>query len=117
MKGTWYKIMFQLIKKVFIWFLAGVVSASNHTKRVSLRNHKCMTQAILVNLHPNEHSWKFHNYPFAVKLDRCVASCNTLNDLSNKVCLPNKTEKKNIKRFYLWHFIQNYFYGLNTIEF
>ena len=33
---------------------------------------KCMTQ--------------FHYYPFAVKLDRCVGSCNTLNDLSNKEC-------------------------------
>ena len=24
-----------------------------------------------------------------VPLDRCVGSCNTLNDLSNKVCVPN----------------------------
>ena len=28
----------------------------------------------------------------AVKLDRCVGSCNTLTDLSNKGCVPNKTE-------------------------
>ena len=28
----------------------------------------------------------------AVKLDRCVGSCNTLTDLSNKACVPNKTE-------------------------
>ena len=27
-----------------------------------------------------------------VNLDRCVGSCNTLNDLSNKVSVPNKTE-------------------------
>ena len=27
-----------------------------------------------------------------VKLDRCVGSCNTLNDLSNKVCVANKTD-------------------------
>ena len=27
-----------------------------------------------------------------VKLDRYVGSCNTLNDLSKKVCVPNKTE-------------------------
>ena len=27
-----------------------------------------------------------------VKLDRCVGSCNTLNDLSNKVCARNKTD-------------------------
>ena len=31
-----------------------------------------------------------------VKLNRCVGSCNTLNDLSNTVCVPNKTEDLNI---------------------
>ena len=34
-----------------------------------------------------------------VKLDRCVGSCNTLNYLSNKVCVPNKTEGLNIHIF------------------
>ena len=31
-------------------------------------------------------------YPFAVKLDRCVGSCDILNDLSIKVFVPNKTD-------------------------
>ena len=48
-----------------------------------------MIQPTLINLHPNEYNQQFHYYPFAVKLDRCVGSCNTLNDLSNKVCVPN----------------------------
>ena len=52
-----------------------------------------MTQLTLIYLHPNEYSQEFHYYPFVFKLDRCVGSCNTLNDLSNKVCVPNKTEK------------------------
>ena len=34
-----------------------------------------------------------------VDLDRCVGSCNTLNDLSNKVCVPNKTEDLNLSVF------------------
>ena len=50
-----------------------------------------MIQPTLINLHPNEYSQEFHYYPLAVKLDRCVGYCNTLNDLSNKVCVPNKT--------------------------
>ena len=61
-----------------------------------------MIQPTLINLHPNEYSQEFHYYPFAVKLDRCVGSCNTLNDLSNKVCIPNKTHdyrNKWIKNF------------------
>ena len=34
-----------------------------------------------------------------VKLDRCVGSCNALNDLSNKLCVPNKTEDLNLSVF------------------
>ena len=76
--------MFGLIKKTFSGLLTGIVSASNHTRYVSLSNQKCMTQPTLIDLHPNECSQEFHYYTFAVKLDRCVGSCNTLNDLSNK---------------------------------
>ena len=36
-----------------------------------------------------------------VKLDRCVGRCNTLNDLSSKVCVPNKTEDLNLSVFNL----------------
>ena len=58
-----------------------------------------MIQPTFINLHPNECSQEFHYYLFAVKLDRCVGSCNTLNDLSNKVCVPNKTEDLNLSMF------------------
>ena len=61
-----------------------------------MNNQKCMIQPSLTNLHPNEYSQEFHYYPFAVKLDRCVGNCNTLNDLSNKICVPNKTEDLNL---------------------
>ena len=87
MKRTWYKIMFGLIKKIFIGLLTGIGNRSNHTKCISWSNQKCMTQPTLINLYSNEYSQEFHYYPFAVKLDRCVGSCNTLNDLSNKVCI------------------------------
>ena len=91
--------MFGLTKKIFIGLLTGIVSASSHTKCVWLSNQKCMTQPTLINLHLNEYSQEFHYYPFAVKLDRCVGSCNTLNGLSNKVCVPNKTEDLNLSEF------------------
>ena len=45
------------------------------------------------------YSHELHYYPFAVKLDRCVGSCNTLNDLFDKVRVPNKTEDLNIHVF------------------
>ena len=37
---TWYKIMFGIIEKIFIGLLTGLVSASNQTKCVFLRNQK-----------------------------------------------------------------------------
>ena len=58
-----------------------------------------MIQPTLFNLHPNEYSQEFHYYQFTVKLDRCVASCNALIDLFNKVCVPNKTEDLNLSVF------------------
>ena len=70
----------------------------------SLSNQKCMIQPtiinlLLINLHLNEYCQKFHYCPFAVNLDRCVGSCNTLNDLSNKLCVPSKTEHLNLSMF------------------
>ena len=91
--------MFALIKKIFIGLLGSIVSASNHTKRISLSNQNCMTQPVVINLNPNEYNQELHCYPFTVKLDRCNGSCNTLNDLFNKVCVPNKTEDLNLSVF------------------
>ena len=81
------------------YLLTDIVSASNHRKCNSVNNQKCIIQPTLINLHPNEFIQEFHYYPFAVKLDRCVGSCNTLNDLSNKVWVPNKTEDLNLSLF------------------
>ena len=50
-------------------------------------------------MNPNEYSQELPCYPFAVKLDKCVGSCNTLNGLSYKVCVPNKTEDLNLTVF------------------
>ena len=36
---------------------------------------------------------------FTANLEKCVASCNTLNDITNKVCVPNKTEDLNLNVF------------------
>ena len=62
-----------------------IVNASNPTKYTSLSNQTCMIWPALINLHPHEYSQELHSCPFAVKLDRIVGSCNTSNDLSNKV--------------------------------
>ena len=92
--------MLGIIKKMFIVsLLASMVNSSNHAKCVSLSNQKCEIQPTFINLHPNEYDKELHYYPFAVELDKCVGSCNTLNDLSKRVCALNKTEDINIHVF------------------
>ena len=91
--------MFGLIKKMFIRLLNSILSASNNTKCMSLSNQECMTKPTLINLHPSGYSRESYYSPFSVNLDRCVGSCNTLNDLPNKVCGPNKTEDLNLSVF------------------
>ena len=101
--------MFRFLKKIFIGLLTNIVNASNNTKYVSLNNQKCPIQLILSNLHRNEYSQGLCYYPFAVNLHKYVRSCNTLNDLSNKVCVPNKTEDLNLGVF-------NMITGINESE-
>ena len=49
-----------------------------------------MTQPTLINLHPNEYGHRLRYYPFAINLDRCMESYNTLNDLSKRICVLNE---------------------------
>ena len=50
-----------------------------------------MIQSTFINVHPNEYGQVLCYYLFTVNLDRCMGNCNTLNDLSNTVCVANKT--------------------------
>ena len=47
---------------------------------------------LFINLNPNKFSHQIHYHVYMVKLDRFFGRCNTLNYLSNKACVPNKTE-------------------------
>ena len=91
--------MFKVPKKIFIRLLTSIVNVSKDTKFVSLRNQKRTTKPILNNLHPNEYTQALRYYPFPVNLDRCVRSCNTLNDLSKGACVLDKTGDLNLSVF------------------
>ena len=62
----------------------------------ALSNQKYEIQPTHIKLHPNGYSQELYQYPFAAKLGQCVRNCNTLNDLSNKVCVSNKTQDLNL---------------------
>ena len=84
---------------MFVVLLSNTVHGSNHTKYMLLSNQKYMIHHTFINFHSNDYNEELHYYPFAVKLDRCVGSCNALNDLSNKVCVPNGVEDLNLSLF------------------
>ena len=74
------------------------MNASSHTKCVSLTNQECrFNMRLLIYIY--EYNQEFHFCPFAAKFDRYVGSCNALNDLTNKVCVPNKTKDLNLSNF------------------
>ena len=85
---------------MFIVLLSSVINASNHTKRISLSNQKCKIQPTLINLYPDEYSQNFTTIHFRLnQIDALKVSCNTVNDLSNKVCVSNKPEDLNTSAF------------------
>ena len=84
--------MFGLILTMFVVLLISIDDVSNYTKCVSVGNQKCMTQPILTNVRPNEYNQQLCYHPFAVNLDRCVGSFNTLNNQSNKYVFQKKQD-------------------------
>ena len=54
-------------------------------------NHVMASPSILINLNPEDLHLRLLHDPFIVSLDWCDGSCNTFTDLSNKVCVINKT--------------------------
>ena len=91
--------MFRLTKKELIALLSfsgsltSVVNIPGHTKCISVNNQQCTTKPTLSNVRPNESIEGLHCYPFAVNLDICMESCNTLNDLSNKEYVTKKKRR------------------------
>ena len=81
----------ELLKNIYS-ILTNIVAASNHTKWVSLSNHKFQIQATFINSYPNKYRQELHYYLFSVQLDKCVVVCNILYE----VFIPNKTEDLNI---------------------
>ena len=79
--------------------LISIANADNHTKCISLNKQQCMTQPTIFNLNHDEYIKILHYYPFAVNLDRCTGSFSALNDLLNRICVPNKTEGVNLSVF------------------
>ena len=60
-------------------------------------NETCMIRPFLINLNTVE----FKYYSFMIRLDKCNRSCNSVNDLSMKICVPSKTKHASLKVLYV----------------
>ena len=50
----------------------------------------------IINLYPNEYGQRSHYYPVTVNVGRCMRNRNDFTDLSNILCVPDKTEDLNL---------------------
>ena len=80
-------------------FFSGIVNNPDYLKWISLNNQQFKSQPTLINLYSNEYIEGLCYYPFAVNLYKCTGSCNTLNDLSNRVYISNKTKNLHLNVF------------------
>ena len=62
---------------------------------MSLNNIPCIVRPTLVDSNPI----KLNYYLFMISLVKCNISCNVVDDISTKMCVPNKTKDVNIKIF------------------
>ena len=92
--------MFGIIKKTFISTLAFFshnILLTNSLKCYSLDNQKCKIRPEIINVNNKEPIY----YPYKIKMNRCVVSCNLINDPYIKTCFVDNIENIGLKVFNL----------------
>ena len=77
-------------KQVFIVLLS--FGKSLETKCVSFNNDSCMAKSTFIDFNLVELNY----FPFMIILDSCNESCNAVDDLSTKLCVPSKIKNERI---------------------
>ena len=75
----------------------------NALKCVSMNNQECKIRPEIINVNSNEPSF----YPYSILTNKCSGSCNNINDLSAKLCVPDVIKDFNIKVFNLVSILVN----------
>ena len=101
MKKT-YKWMFKIYSKQMFTSLirfsgssANIAKVPDHRKCISLNNEPFLPRPILIELNPK----KLYYHPFPVSLYTGNGNFNTLDDLSGRICGPNRTKDANLIAF------------------
>ena len=89
--------MFGFIKKIFLTGLAFLsrLLITTPLNCSSMINQACKVRPEIINLNSNEPVF----YPFSVKTSKYSGSCNNINDLYAKICVPDAVKDLNVKVF------------------
>ena len=69
------------------------LSNVNSVECVSMNNQECKIRTEIINLNTNEPMF----YPYSIKINRCKGSCNTINNLYAKLCVPDQIKNTNVE--------------------
>ena len=83
-------------------FFAGLTILSNFTNVIplsciSMNNQACKVRPEILNVNSNEPVF----YTFSIKTNKCGGSCNNINDIYAKICVPDVIKDLNVKVFNL----------------
>ena len=88
--------MLGFIKKCFftaITFFSSNVLNVNSLECVSMNSRECKIRSEIINVNTNEPVL----YLYSIKIIKCKGSCNTINDLYAKLCIPDIFKNINFK--------------------
>ena len=98
--------MFKFIKKVVILVLMSVSSVMTVKNYLLLQDQKCALRKVIID---ND----YMTFPYKIKVDKCVGSCNDEDNPCFKVCTPDIakiisvnvfnliSQKKCVKKYHL----------------
>ena len=92
--------MFGTIKEAFILTLAFFnhnILLTNSLKFYSLDNQECKIKPEIISVNNKDPIF----YPYTIKTNRCMGSCNTIDDPHGKTCFANDIENIGLKVFNL----------------
>ena len=92
--------MFGFVKQIFIsamMFFGCNLPSINSLKCISMNNQECKIRPQIVNVNSEEPVF----FSFSIKTRKCSSSCNNINDLYAKLCVPDVVKNSNVRAFNL----------------
>ena len=91
--------MFRFVKKCFFTGLSllSTLTSVNSLICISMNNQECKVTPQTVNFNRDEPVF----YPFSIKKSKRSGSCNNINNLYAKMCVPDVVKNLNVKAFNL----------------